>query len=210
MGSRGIQPRCPVWNRALYSPELATSKMGYEAKEISNIGVLRGGCGPSWSLAQPPGSRRTSDQFHTLRNTLLSPDNKTFFGFFELLVFQIWSRDPRRHGNVGNRLADRMGVLSKPSGACFRSKSPSEEPKFRFSPSRHLFSEFGGNGRGERSFLLSGESNVFLGVWNWSEVLSGPGGCASLHKGPGPPRRTPMLPIVLASYPIFDLASFVP
>ena len=41
---------------------------------------------------------------------------------------------PRRHGNVGNRLADRMEALSKSCGASLRSKSPSEEPKLRFSP----------------------------------------------------------------------------
>jgi len=65
------------------------------------------------------------------------------------------------------------------------------------------------NGRTKKK-LLSGESKVFLGVWNWSEVLRGSGGCASLHKGPGPTRIPRMCRIVLASYPIFDLASSVP
>ena len=48
---------------------------------------------------------------------------------------------------------------------------------------------------GTTNFLLSGESKVFLSGLNWSEVLRGHGGCASLHKGPHPSRRTPMLRI---------------
>ena len=65
------------------------------------------------------------------------------------------------------------------------------------------------NGR-TKHFLLSGESKVFLGGWNWSEVLRGPGGCASLHKGPHPGRKAHLSRIRLASYPIFDLASSGP
>ena len=47
-----------------------------------------------------------------------------------------------------------------------------------------------------RKFFLSGENKVFLSVWNWSEVLRGPGGCASLHKVSHPPRKARMLRIV--------------
>ena len=65
------------------------------------------------------------------------------------------------------------------------------------------------NGR-TKKMLLSGESKVFLGGWNWSEVLRGPGGCASLHKGSHPGRTVQLLLIRTASYPIFDLASSVP
>ena len=36
---------------------------------------------------------------------------------------------------------------------------------------------------GEIEILLSGESKVFLGVWNWSEVLSGPGAALAFIKG---------------------------
>ena len=63
---------------------------------------------------------------------------------------------------------------------------------------------------GGATFFLTGESKVFLSVWKRSEVLRGPGGCASLHKGPHPGRRTRMRPIGSASNPIFDLASSVP
>jgi hypothetical protein len=65
------------------------------------------------------------------------------------------------------------------------------------------------NGRTKKK-MLSGESKVFLGGWNWSGVLRGPGGCASLHKGPHPSRKAQMSLILLASYPIFDLASSGP
>ena len=54
-------------------------------------------------------------------------------------------------------------------------------------------------------FLLSGESKLFLSGWNRSEVLRGPGGCASLHKGSLPSRTPRMSTIDFASYPIFDL-----
>ncbi len=78
MGSGGVRPHPVVWNPALYGPELARSKMGYEANTIRHIVVFRGGCGPLWRLAQPPGPRRTSDQFHPPRKTLLSLDNIFF------------------------------------------------------------------------------------------------------------------------------------
>ena len=58
--------------------------------------------------------------------------------------------------------------------------------------------------------MLSGESKLFLGEWDRSEVIHAPGGCASLHKGPHPPRKVQLGLIALASYPIFDLASSVP
>ena len=60
---------------------------------------------------------------------------------FELLVLEIWSRDSRRHGNVGQRLADRMEALSDSCGTGIRSKSASEQPKSRFWPRRHLILE---------------------------------------------------------------------
>ena len=75
MGSGGVRPHCAGRIRALYGTELATSKMGYDE---ATIRLVREGCGPLWRLAQPPGPRRTSDQFHTLRKTLLSTDNKNF------------------------------------------------------------------------------------------------------------------------------------
>ena len=61
-----------------------------------------------------------------------------------------------------------------------------------------------------QNFVMSGESNLFLGRWNRSEVLGGRGGCASLHKGSHPGRKVRMLLIVAATYPIFDLASSGP
>ena len=57
---------------------------------------------------------------------------------------------------------------------------------------------------------LSGERELFLSEWNRTEVIPAPGGCASLHKGSGPPRIPRMLLIASASYPTFDLASSVP
>ena len=62
----------------------------------------------------------------------------------------------------------------------------------------------------EPNFWVAGENELFLGGWNRSEVLRAPGGCASLHKGPGPTRIPRMLRIIAASYPIFDLASSGP
>ena len=61
---------------------------------------------------------------------------------FSIMSFFEKSRDPRRHGNVGNRLAHRMEALSDSCGTDFRSETPSEEPKSEFCPYRHLFSEF--------------------------------------------------------------------
>ena len=58
--------------------------------------------------------------------------------------------------------------------------------------------------------MLSGESKLFLGEWNWSEVIRAPGGWASLCKGSNPPRKVQMCIIVKPLYPIFDLASSVP
>ena len=57
-----------------------------------------------------------------------------------------------------------------------------------------------------QKFLLSGESKLCLGRWNRSEVIRGIGGHASLHKGLIPTRTVRMCRILLASYPIFDLA----
>ena len=68
-------------------------------------------------------------------------DRKEIFDF-QLCVFHNWSRDHPRHGNVGNRLANRMEALSDSCGAGFRSKLPSEETESRFWPHRHLFAEF--------------------------------------------------------------------
>ena len=74
-----------------------------------------------------------SDEFLSDRKTFCTIlDRKDFFGFFELLVLDKRSRDHRAHGNVGNRLADRMEALSDSCGAVFRSKWPSEEQKSRF------------------------------------------------------------------------------
>ena len=78
MGFGGVRPRCAVWNRALYGTELARSKMGYDEEAIRHIRGIRGGPGPLWRLAQPPGPRRTSDRFCTLRKSLLSPDITKF------------------------------------------------------------------------------------------------------------------------------------
>ena len=58
--------------------------------------------------------------------------------------------------------------------------------------------------------MLSGESKLFLGEWNWSEVIHAPGGCVSLHKGSHPGRKVQMSTIVKPLYPIFALASSGP
>ena len=58
--------------------------------------------------------------------------------------------------------------------------------------------------------MLSGESKLFLGEWDRSEVIHAPGGCVSLHKGSHPGRKVQLCPIVYSLYPIFDLASSVP
>ena len=57
-----------------------------------------------------------------------------------------------------------------------------------------------------QNFWLSGERKLYLSGWNRSEVIRGLGGRASLHKGSSPTRTVQLLPILLASYPIFDLA----
>ena len=54
--------------------------------------------------------------------------------------------------------------------------------------------------------MLPGESKLFLSLWNRSEVLRDPVGCASIHKGPLPSRTVRMLLIRSATYLIFDLA----
>ena len=58
--------------------------------------------------------------------------------------------------------------------------------------------------------LLSGESKLSLSGWNRSEVIRGPGGRASLHKGSHPGRKVQLSPIPLARYRIFDVASSGP
>ena len=58
--------------------------------------------------------------------------------------------------------------------------------------------------------MLSGESKLFLGEWDWSEVIHAPGGCVGLHKGSHPGRKVRMCIILAPLYPIFDLASSVP
>ena len=60
------------------------------------------------------------------------------------------------------------------------------------------------------NFLLSGESKLFLGGWNRSEVRRGPGCCASLHRRSHPGRTVRMCIILQPLYPIFDVASSVP
>ena len=74
LASGAVRPHCAVRIRALYGPEIARSKMGYEAKAIRNIRAFRQGLDPLWRLARPPGARRTSDRFHPPRKSSLSPD----------------------------------------------------------------------------------------------------------------------------------------
>ena len=78
LASGAVRPHCAVRIRALYSPELARSKMGYEAATNVLSRTFRPGRDPLQRLAQPPGTRMTSDRFCTLRKSSLSPDNKKF------------------------------------------------------------------------------------------------------------------------------------
>ena len=64
VSSGGVRPHCAVRIRALHGPEIAGSKMGYDHADCSS--------------GQPAGPRMTSDRFHPLRKSLLSPDNKNF------------------------------------------------------------------------------------------------------------------------------------
>ena len=98
-----------------------------------------------------------------------------------------------------------------PAGPASCRNSPLKSRNLGFRHEGTFFQSLGEieNGRTQKK-LLSGESKVFLSGRNWSELFRGSGGCASLHKGPHPPRRTPMSRIVSASYPIFDLASSGP
>ena len=75
-----------------------------------------------------------SDEFILDGKTFCVILDRIFFRNFELLVFQFWSRDHRRHENVGNGRADRMQALSESCGARFLSKSRSEQAKSRFRP----------------------------------------------------------------------------
>ena len=85
-----------------------------------------------------------SDEFISDRYTFCTIfDRKHFLDFFELLVWEKWSRDRQTRGNVGNRRAVRMEALSDSCGTVFQSKYASEEPKSLFWRLRHLFSEFG-------------------------------------------------------------------
>ena len=54
---------------------------------------------------------------------------------------------------------------------------------------------------------LAMQSELFLSGRNRSGVNPWPGGRAMSGKRPGPPRKVRVLPIELAGYPIFDLAS---
>ena len=78
LASGGVRPPCAVRIWALCGPELARSKMGYEAEAIGLIRVVRPGRDPLQMLARPPGPRRTSDRFHAPRKSLLSPDITKF------------------------------------------------------------------------------------------------------------------------------------
>ena len=82
-----------------------------------------------------------SDEFISDRYTICVILDRKKNQNFELLVLKFWSRDPRRHGNVGNGRADRMEALSDCCGTGIRSKSASEQPKSRFLPRRHLILE---------------------------------------------------------------------
>ena len=69
-----------------------------------------------------------SDEFISDRKTFcVILDRKQHFEISNNVFFYEWSRDPRRHGNVGNHLAHRMEAPSEACGTCFRSKLPSEE-----------------------------------------------------------------------------------
>ena len=52
-GPSALIARCAS---GVYSPERATSKMGYEAKTIRLSWTVRVGLDPLWRLAQPPGA----------------------------------------------------------------------------------------------------------------------------------------------------------
>ena len=124
MASGGVRPHCAVDIRALYGTELARSKMGYEAARIGNIGVLRGGPDPLWRLAQPPGPRRTSDQFQPPRKTLFSPDNNFFW--FSHFQFSPNSEKrclhgEKRHFGSSEGYFDRKEVPQESESASIRS-----------------------------------------------------------------------------------------
>ena len=111
-----------------------------------------------------------------------------------------------RYGNVGNDLAHRLEALSGARGASFRSKYSREVRNGHKCPFFQSFRKFG---KWERpKILLAIQSELFLSGWNRSGVNRWPGGRAMSGKRPGPPRKQRVLLIVLAGYPIFDLARF--
>ena len=78
LASRAVRPHCAVRIRALYGPELARSKMGYQAEEIVLSWTFRQGFNPLRRLAQAPEPRMTSERFHSPRKSLLSPDSEKY------------------------------------------------------------------------------------------------------------------------------------
>ena len=78
LASGAVRPHCAVRIRALYGPELARSKMGYNEFTILLIRAFRPGRDPLQRLARPPGPPKTSDRFCTPRKSLLSPDITKF------------------------------------------------------------------------------------------------------------------------------------
>ena len=153
-----------------------------------------------------------SDEFILDRYTFcVIFDRKHFLDFLNYWFCKIGHVTPEDMKMSGIALRIEWEHSRNPAGPPSGRNRPLKSRNLGFRGQGMFFQSLGEieNGRTKKK-LLSGESKVFLSVWNWSEVLRGPGGCASLHKGPHPPQRTRMSRILSASYPIFDLASFVP
>ena len=111
-----------------------------------------------------------------------------------------------KYGNVGNDLAHRLEVLPGVYGACFRSKSSREVRIGHKCTFLQSLSKFGKWEVPKK--MLAMQSELFLGGWNRSGVNRWPAGRAIPGNGAGPSRKVRVMPILLAGYPIFDLAFF--
>ena len=98
-----------------------------------------------------------------------------------------------------------------PAGSASGRNRPLSSQNIGFGHEGPFFRSFEKFGKWEvQNFVMPGESKLFLGVQNRSEVFGGPGGRASLHKGSNPSRKVQMCIIINSLYPIFDLASSGP
>ena len=153
-----------------------------------------------------------SDEFISDRYTFcVIFDRKHFLDFLNYWFFRIGHVTPEHMEMSGIALRIEWEHSRNSAGPPSCRNSPLNSRNLGFRGQGIFFQSLGEieNG-GTKKILLSGEGKVFLGEWNCSEVLRGLGGCASVHKGPHPARRTRMSRIVGASDPIFDLASSGP